>query len=681
MTWIFHLDGGTSYVVTCTCQDKELTHKVPVKTPYFRLPRLGFASAASTPATSPTAPAAAAAAAAATTDPATTSSPAAAGTTRNSRGGDSDATPARTRDDDAITPFHASSADSADSTVDCTTCPKPSGAAAPVTVYRDVSVVAVSRAGASKPALLASPVRVLRHPGPPGEPVRLRTIVVPTKKLQRLMDAQRRASLPLVNGGAAGLRRVPTTIMESIGGSDLSLDDRAAASPSSPDGRGEGNDGVPHAATEAADGLVEPTPLTDGEGEGEGEGGDENGGSVVGDSKEAPAAAPSPSPAANAQTTDDAHRRVLSSDSMASMHSVVDPDDPAEDDGSRTVVVRWLPPLCDGGSPLIMYLVSMICEDGTQVTTTMPATKGARDNLLCSLPPDSGVTEVRVSATNAYGVGTAAVATASLHQQLCETHAVRPPSAPVAPVGMLAEDGSGVKLHWHTPLRDGGAPIDEYVIEYTLRPRGSSGVRRRGGGAATAATGAEVLHDGGEGRGDGDGSNNEPQGNTRSNSSSSSSDARNDGDVYDDPQGMDDSGEDVAPGAASNAGAGEGTTGADANEDTTFTLRTRCARRRVKLAVPITRLAKIRVRAHNAAGDGHGAWVLGRDGCCLLRPLMAAGSSKPALTDSPTPRGESPLVATNAVDGVLQKGVCGEPFGDKVVVAWRGGVCGVLNNA
>ena len=234
-------------------------------------------------------------------------------------------------------------------------------------------------------------------------------------------------------------------------------------------------------------------------------------------------------------------------DSVDSLDSAgIDALGQSHDDGSRTVVVRWYvtehsvqgrvqrsviggprkrswsacvcvcvrvrarvcvgvspcrrAPLCDGGSTVRKYYISMIKVDGTQQTQSLSAkavrahpcvsltcihplapphaisvcchqrlTK--RQEYIISLPPDSHVTEVRIAAANGIGTGPCAVATVSLTRQVRDAgRPVYAPSAPVAPVCDEWTD-SAVKLAWRHPLRDGGAPVDSYLVCYTYVAR------------------------------------------------------------------------------------------------------------------------------------------------------------------------------------------------------------------
>ncbi len=131
----------------------------------------------------------------------------------------------------------------------------------------------------------------------------------------------------------------------------------------------------------------------------------------------------------------------------------------------RSIVLRWERPLSTGGSAVRGYTIEYSTDSGT-TWTTWPQNTGV-EGCVCQYMART-VTELtdglahifRVTAYNSLGAGPASDATDSLT-----------PLTPVAPDQPTNVVGSAspalVDLDWDGPTQDGGAPITDYIVEYS----------------------------------------------------------------------------------------------------------------------------------------------------------------------------------------------------------------------
>jgi surface protein len=145
--------------------------------------------------------------------------------------------------------------------------------------------------------------------------------------------------------------------------------------------------------------------------------------------------------------------------------------------GSGSLAVAWTAPASTGGSAITDYLVEYrispsgawtTFNDGVSTTTTATIT-GLTDGTAY---------DVRVSAVNAAGTGTASTAATAT-----------PGAAPAAPTGLTLTAGAGqLTASWTAPAATGGSPITDYVVEYRTSPSGTWTTFADGVSTATTAT-------------------------------------------------------------------------------------------------------------------------------------------------------------------------------------------------
>ncbi|ULT95623.1 hypothetical protein L3Y34_004374 [Caenorhabditis briggsae] len=127
---------------------------------------------------------------------------------------------------------------------------------------------------------------------------------------------------------------------------------------------------------------------------------------------------------------------------------------------TNQVSLSWNPPRDDGGSPIIGYVVERFEKrgGGDWAPVKMPMVKGTE----CIVPGlhENETYQFRVRAVNAAGQGEPSNGSEPV---TCRPY-VEKPGAPDAPrVGKITKNSA--ELTWNRPLRDGGAPIDGYIIE------------------------------------------------------------------------------------------------------------------------------------------------------------------------------------------------------------------------
>lgn len=127
---------------------------------------------------------------------------------------------------------------------------------------------------------------------------------------------------------------------------------------------------------------------------------------------------------------------------------------------SNMVSLKWNPPRDDGGSPILGYVIERFEKrgGGDWAPVKMPLVKGT-EAVVTGLH-EGETYQFRVRAVNAAGEGEASGGTEPV---TCRPY-VEPPGAPEPPrVGKITKNSA--EVHWTRPTRDGGAPIDGYIVE------------------------------------------------------------------------------------------------------------------------------------------------------------------------------------------------------------------------
>jgi len=134
------------------------------------------------------------------------------------------------------------------------------------------------------------------------------------------------------------------------------------------------------------------------------------------------------------------------------------PSDVTATAGNASVALSWTAPAVTGGAAVTDYIISFssnggvtwrIASDGTSTATTATVTGLA-----------NGTTYTfRVAAANGAGAGS--------HSAV--SSAVTPFTVPGAPVSLTAVSGkNSMTLSWRAPAATGGAPIIDYVVQYSV---------------------------------------------------------------------------------------------------------------------------------------------------------------------------------------------------------------------
>ncbi|HLJ69607.1 MAG TPA: fibronectin type III domain-containing protein [Chloroflexota bacterium] len=121
--------------------------------------------------------------------------------------------------------------------------------------------------------------------------------------------------------------------------------------------------------------------------------------------------------------------------------------------GINAVTVSWLPPLSNGGSPIIAYIVTGSTGIAGQTVTVWAGPDVSSVNVGNLVP--GRAYSFWVQAVNAVGTGPASTATA----------AVTLPTVPSAPLGLtLTPTGTSLQVSWLPPALGGGRPIISYQV-------------------------------------------------------------------------------------------------------------------------------------------------------------------------------------------------------------------------
>jgi hypothetical protein len=145
--------------------------------------------------------------------------------------------------------------------------------------------------------------------------------------------------------------------------------------------------------------------------------------------------------------------------------------------GSGALAVAWTAPASTGGSPITGYLVEVrTSPSGTW--TTFTTTGAAATSTTVTGLTDGTAYDVRISAVNAAGTGTATTIVAAT-----------PGTVPGAPTGLTATPGNGqLALSWTAPGSSGGSAVTDYVVQYRVSPSGAWTTFPDGTSTATTAT-------------------------------------------------------------------------------------------------------------------------------------------------------------------------------------------------
>ncbi|KAL3982100.1 Fibronectin type III domain family protein [Acanthocheilonema viteae] len=120
------------------------------------------------------------------------------------------------------------------------------------------------------------------------------------------------------------------------------------------------------------------------------------------------------------------------------------------------ITLHWSPPLDDGGAGISNYLVEKREPDGTWTKVGQPVGTNFRVRNLENGHPY----EFRVSAENQYGIGKPLETT----EPIIAKDPFSKPDAPGRPEAIATTEDT-ITLNWTQPLKNGGSPIQGYVLE------------------------------------------------------------------------------------------------------------------------------------------------------------------------------------------------------------------------
>ncbi|KRO55639.1 MAG: hypothetical protein ABR77_06035, partial [Acidimicrobiia bacterium BACL6 MAG-120322-bin79] len=127
--------------------------------------------------------------------------------------------------------------------------------------------------------------------------------------------------------------------------------------------------------------------------------------------------------------------------------------------GPEYVALSWGAPTFDGGSAVTNYVIEYTVNDGAS-WTTWPENTGYGTHRTITGLTDGVPHKFRISARNAIGTGPPS--------DISDAYTPLTPTAPGRPINAVATANTGeVGLDWDTPTTDGGAPITDYLIEYS----------------------------------------------------------------------------------------------------------------------------------------------------------------------------------------------------------------------
>jgi hypothetical protein len=145
--------------------------------------------------------------------------------------------------------------------------------------------------------------------------------------------------------------------------------------------------------------------------------------------------------------------------------------------GSGSLALAWTAPGSTGGTAITDYLVEYRTSPSGTWTTFADGVSTTTSATITGLT-DGTAYDVRISAVNAVGTGTASTSVTAT-----------PGGAPGAPTAVALTPSSGqLAASWTAPASTGGAAITDYAIEYRTSPSGAWTVFNDGTSTATTAT-------------------------------------------------------------------------------------------------------------------------------------------------------------------------------------------------
>ncbi|OZC09937.1 hypothetical protein X798_03043 [Onchocerca flexuosa] len=127
--------------------------------------------------------------------------------------------------------------------------------------------------------------------------------------------------------------------------------------------------------------------------------------------------------------------------------------------GRNQISLSWNPPHNDGGSPVLRYVIEKFEKGGNEWTPIKMRSITNTEATVTGLI-EGETYQFRVRAVNLAGEGEPS---GNSEPTVCRPF-VTPPDAPDQPrVGKITKNSA--ELTWNRPLRDGGAPVEGYIVE------------------------------------------------------------------------------------------------------------------------------------------------------------------------------------------------------------------------
>jgi len=126
--------------------------------------------------------------------------------------------------------------------------------------------------------------------------------------------------------------------------------------------------------------------------------------------------------------------------------------------GKGIVIVSWTAPVSTGGVRITDYRVQQSTNDGLSWVTVRDGVSTKTITVVSGLVMGRNYI-FRVSSVGGFGAGDFS----------SPSRVVVPATVPSVPVGLLATGGVGqVALSWRAPTSNGGSPINQYIVQYSL---------------------------------------------------------------------------------------------------------------------------------------------------------------------------------------------------------------------